>query len=138
MARRITLPQRSNAITFEPDEVIDIRLTLLSPEVPKGEGVVIADALDTEPKARVRCRNMVTLLKEPQTINESDIPADFWVDDETIMEFVTTYADDMTGFEAGEDAEQTYTLPAIAVRTHTVKDGDMFLPVLSVKADTTA
>lgn len=139
MARTIKLPARSNAQSFEPTEVADVRLSLLNPELPKGEGVVIADATDTAPKARVRNRNMVKLLGEAQDITEGMIPDEFWTGEadeeenatlpEWIVEFETTAED------AEEDTERTFSLPAIEVKAHTVAaEGDTFYPVLSLKA----
>jgi hypothetical protein len=135
MARTIKLPARSNSQSFDPKEVLDVRLSLLDPDLPKGEGVVIADATDTAPKARVRNRNMVKLLADVQSCEESLIPDEFWTEEAedgggALPEWITAYED----AEQAEDAEETtYTFPAVVARAHTVQEGETHLPVLSVK-----
>jgi hypothetical protein len=135
MARTIQLPERKGSITFDRDELADIRLTLLNPATPKGQGVVIADALDTDAKARVRCRNAAKLLAEPQTITGEQVPAEFWdgdTEDADVLDFLADYEDDES--EDREDGQRLFVLPAIKVRSHTVEADGKYLPVLSLKA----
>lgn len=72
MARSIQLPARANALVYGDAEVIDVLLTLHN--TAAGNAVVIDDAQDTEPKARVRCRAMAKLLESDRIINADDLP----------------------------------------------------------------
>lgn len=72
MARSIKLPARANALVYGDAEVIDVLLTLHN--TANGDAVVIDDATDTEPKARVRCRAMAKLLESERTVTVDDLP----------------------------------------------------------------
>lgn len=133
MARTLKLPSRNTAASFEDADVADVRITLLNPEFPKGEGVVIADATDTAPKARVRCRNMVKLLAEPQTITSDLIPDEFWEDEETLPEWIEEYRHEATE-EDETGASEDFTFPGITVKSHTVEQDGAFFPLVSVKS----
>jgi hypothetical protein len=128
MARTIKLPPRSNAISYDDAEVADILITLAY-GTPAGEGVVVDDATDTEPKARVRCRNVSRLLKAGVTVEWDALS-------EEAQELLTENDIEPEFPEAGDDDPDdggTVTLAGIETRTHVVADGDTFLPVLSTK-----
>lgn len=117
MARRITLPVRANALSYDDAEVADVLLELLATE--QGDGVVIDDAQDTEPKARVRCRVMGKLVSKGVTIAVEGIDPDSL---------------DAAGLDADDaDEDGNITIDGLDTRTHVVPDGDAYLPVLSVK-----
>ena len=126
MARSIQLPARANALVYGDAEVIDVLLTLHNTE--QGNAVVIDDATDTEPKARVRCRAMAKLLEAERTVTVDDLPES----GEFTPEWMTEQFDDVTP-DKPKDAPQAWAVPGIAVRTHVVPEGEGYLPVLSPK-----
>jgi hypothetical protein len=165
MARRIALPKRSNALTYGDAEVIDVLLSLYA--APDGEAVVIDDAQDTEPKARVRCRNMVKLLdRDMFTVTEGDLPEEIdpdWMSEqfeydggeedhtranvEDLIALTESRGIEVTGTGnegkvikadliralAENPMPLTWEVPGVKCRTHTIAEGDGFLPVLSIK-----
>lgn len=119
MARTIKLPARSNAVQYDPSEVADILGTLHT--TPKGEAVVVDDAQDTEPKARVRCRTMAKLIADGVTIDDAADVLD--------SDLLTALAEE----DIEPDTDGTLVLDGLPTRTHVIAEGDAFLPVLSVK-----
>lgn len=119
MARTIKLPARSNAVQYDPSEVADILGTLLT--TPKGEAVIVDEAQDTEPKARVRCRTMAKLVTEGVTIEDATDVLD--------TDLLAALAEE----DVEPDEDGTLSLDGLATRTHVIAEGDEYLPVLSVK-----
>ena len=127
MARKITLPARANALVYTDTEVADVLLSLY--DAPQGEGVVVDDAQDTEPKARVRCRVMAKALESDRVVSVEEAKT---MDVDNIDPTEEFDRCDENG-DANEEGEFLF-LPGVKTRTHTVKDGDTFLPVLSLKS----
>lgn len=137
MARTIKLPARSNALSYDATEVADILLGLHS--AAEGEGVMVDDAVDTEPKARVRCRVVAKLVEKGVTIEYGALDSD---NAELAVElgFVALPepddaddADDDAEVDIPEDAE--VNIPGLKTRTHVVQQGEEYAPVLSVKKE---
>lgn len=127
MARTMKLPARANALTYTDTEVADVMIALLNAE--DGVGVVVDDNTDTEPKARVRCRNMAALVAKGVTVTVDELDDITDLSDEERSEVIENY-----GVAEDDKSDATAViLPGFKVRTHVIEDDGTYVPALSRK-----
>lgn len=142
MARTISIPSRATASAFSDAEVFDVLATLLT--LPTGQAVIVADDQDTEPKARVRCRNMTAALKsgadgcladiEDDEVRKAYAESNGKAIDAAAKEYTKAHKDDADAPAFDPESDFTFSLDGVNTKGHVIATGAMYTPAVSRKS----